>query len=106
MRFEPFNHSDNQKEEKDDLNIHQRIKRLYHNISDIGASRGAPPPTTIVMGMLVFKQWYEYCEENDLNYMEWKDKQIIIDKDSPPNLLAVSYHPDQQILEETEDKLK
>lgn len=105
MRFEPFNDKPKE-EEKDDLNINEKIEQLYHNISDIGASRGHPPPTTIVMGMLTFKDWYNYCEKNDLNYMKWQDKQVMIDKQSPLKLLAVSYHPNQQILEEAEDKLQ
>lgn len=106
MRFEPFDNNDNFEEGQDDLSINEKIESLYHNISDIGASRGHPPPTTIVMGILTFKEWYEYCEENDLDYMKWQDKQIIIDKQSPLKLLAVSYHPNQQILDEAEDKLK
>lgn len=86
------------------IGINESIRRLYESIKESFEKRGHPPPTTIVMGMLTFKKWFYYCEENDINYKRWKGKQVIIDKTSPPRLLAVTSHPEQDIMEKAKEE--
>ena len=70
------------------MNIFQEIKRLFDSITEIGGKE----PTTIVLNKQAFTDWFYYCEENDLDYTKWMDKQVILDKKQPFRV-TVSYHP-------------
>lgn len=77
------------------MNPSQEIERLFSDISRISSQRGKPPPTTIIINAEMFIDWIRFCEEQDLDPMRWKGKQIIVDQDQPFRV-AVSYHPEQE----------
>ena len=79
--------------------IHDKIADLYDNIDDIASGRGLPPPTTVVLNLEGFRDWYYYCEERGLDHTNWEGKQIIIDKEGVFPV-AVSYHMDQSIFKQ------
>jgi hypothetical protein len=79
------------------MNPYERIESSYANMCDIARSAGKKPPTTVVMNQEFFIEWYYYCEEHDLDYHMWKDRQVLVDKEGifP---LAWSYHLNTQKL--------
>lgn len=84
------------------MTIDERIERLHTDITRIAQSRGIGPPTTIILNRQGFIDWYRYCQQQDIDHERWRGRQIIIDKTSPCKV-AVSYHPDQKLLEKVKD---
>jgi len=78
-------------------NIDERIEQSYEYISSVAAQRGITPPTTVIMGISVFGEWHKWCEEKEEDYLKWRGVQIIIEQQPRmANLLAFSYHPQQE----------
>lgn len=87
--------------EFDDLS--EYIEYSYDRIANIAAGIDKEPPTTVIMNLSMFSQWYYYCEERGLDHMNWKGRQIIIDQNAPFEL-AFSYHPQQDIMRKIDEK--
>lgn len=84
-------------EEKARQNPDERILDLWVYLAELGKG----DPTTIIMNEEFFAKWYYYCEEHELDYMNWRGHQILIDPNMP-FACACSYHPEQELVKKFE----